>query len=198
MDVSQSAAFDDFLGLREQSFARRRLVLFHGASGSGKSTAIQWLVANHADFHAARVCVVRPKISGWTPVPRDAEWAIVDEIEHVAELGRIAGLLARGHRVVVASHVPIAFTRPLLIAVRSRVFRTDRDPAKLARHLQRRNVAWSPAALESYTARFGASYAMLDIILEYGRVPDLDRCLARFERQCRAETDGSRNRLVVG
>ena len=42
--------FDDFLQLKAASFRSTRLAVFTGVSGSGKSTAIQWLIQHHPDF----------------------------------------------------------------------------------------------------------------------------------------------------
>ena len=43
--------YDDFLNLKTAQFRSFRLTVFTGVSNSGKSTAIQWLIDHHHDFH---------------------------------------------------------------------------------------------------------------------------------------------------
>ena len=155
--------FDDFLRLDAQDFSRTRLLLFYGVSGSGKTTAIQHL---------------KQRIDGLM---------VLDEIVARRDIRKLGSLLREYRQVAAATHVcPIRFWT-LRLRYRTRVFCTDRDPAKLGRLLDRRSVSYSPASLWTFTRRYGANYTDLDIILE--RYPDVgfDEALARFEQFCEIE-----------
>ena len=105
-----------------------------------------------------------------------------NELATATDLRHLVTLLGRGNRVLAASHLPTAWLAPLRLRWRVAAFRTDRDPAKLGRHLDRLGVAWSPRTLAAYTARYGASYTELDLIRERHPGPDFDRSYRRFHR----------------
>ena len=153
--------YDDFLGLLGRDFSRHRLVLFCGASGSGKSTAIRFLLERHPDFNGTDVMVM-------------------DEV-HAGNLHRLAANVM-GRRVLAASHFPLAWISALPGIT---VFRTDRDRGKIARYLRALGVSASSEAVEAYVRRFGATYTDVDIILERYPAPRFDIALARFQRFCR-------------
>jgi len=153
--------YDDFLGLLGRDFSRERLVLFCGASGSGKSSAIRFLLERHSHFGGGDVTVM-------------------DEV-HAGNLHRLAARAAAGGRLLAATHLPLGWMSAL---PRVAVFRTDRDRAKIARYLRARGVSASPEAVEAYVRRFGATYTDVDIILERYPAPRFDVALARFERFC--------------
>ena len=149
--------FDDFLGLSALDLSSYGLIVFHGRSGSGKSTAIEFLLQNHF---------------------RNRAVIVVDEIATPLDLVRARRLLRSSTTRLVASHVPPFLFR--LFARRIAVFRTDRDSSKIARHLQRRGVRASNAAVDEYVRRFGATYTDVDLILERYSKGDFDRALGRF------------------
>lgn len=176
-------AVDDFLGLLARDLSRVRTLVLHGRSGSGKSTLLR---------HVLRVGAVE---FGGDPVVLDARpmrWeearglrdrtVLVDEVLELREVRHVAGLVARGCRVLVASHVgpwaywPLRPFGPVLALA------TDRDPAKLARYLAARGIRASPEVLRDYTRRYGATYTDLEIILERCPGDELGASLARFER----------------
>ena len=169
--------FDDFLALAAHDFSRCRLVVFYGCSGSGKSTAIEWLLRSHPDF-AGRDAV---RIEG-PPlrVPEEvAPLVVLDEITAPRELLLVARLLARGSTLLVASHL-----RPAWYCAfpRASVFTMDADRAKIARHLGRLGLAASPHAVDLYVRRFGANYTDVGIILERHPAPTFDLSLGAFLR----------------
>ena len=170
--------FDDFLGLGALDLSRARRVLFHGRSGSGKTTAIEHLLATQFRGRAVRWIAGPPYPAG--PVAAEPGAVIaVDEIESLRDLRQLLPLRRLDATLLIATHVhPALF--PLCGIVPDAVFRTDRDRAKLARHLARRNVAASPAAIGEYCRRFGATYTDADLIVERCPGRSFDAALARF------------------
>lgn len=174
--------FDDFLGLAARDFARHRLVVFRGCSGSGKSTAIDWLLRSHPDF-------VRKDVTRMDGPPLIApeslsSLTVVDEIVSPRELPLVARFLARGATLLVATHLSPAWFRPFQMAVRTSIFTTDVDRAKIARHLGRLGLPATPRAVDLYVRRFGANYTDIDIILERCPAPTFDAALATFTKFC--------------
>lgn len=159
--------FDDFLGLGSADFSRERLILFYGCSGSGKSTAIQFLIENHRDF------------SGQT--------SVVDEVLRFRDLLRVIPLLQRSGRSVVATHLNPMWFRLFFPFARIRIYRTDRDRAKTQRYLQRQGISASPQAIEAFVRRYGSTYTDADLILERFPSRNFDQALCRFEKFCRIE-----------
>jgi hypothetical protein len=177
---------DDFLGLRRIDFSMTRMVLFHGISGSGKSTAIRFLAEHHTDFEDVSFDTLSgPPFRSGPPRPRRP--LIIDEILRPRDLVDLMPSMMRAGKILVATHVSPLWLLPLRIRGRQRVFRTDAPSEKLARHLQRNGIAASETALARYETIFGATYTDLDVILERCPSPTLDESLRRFERFCRIE-----------
>jgi len=190
--------YDDFLALLHQDLSDVRLIAFCGKSGSGKSTAIQFLFENHPDFAGIHPFIIQSHRTGWRcrsrmllagtffvreSLARDC-WVVVDEIVSLADVLGVAGLLMRGKRVVMASHVPPTCLQPLCILGKYKMFRTDHGAAKLARYLKKQRVVFSQGVLDRFVKKYGATYTDLDIILERTREPNFDQAFARFERLC--------------
>ena len=159
--------FDDFLRLAERDFRSHRVVAFVGESGSGKSTAIGFLRERHPHFRGREVLIL------------DEAWA--------ADLPRLWRPLARGAKVLLASHLPAWVVRAALPCKGVEVFRTDRDRGKILRYLRAQGIAASAQAVDGYVRRFGATYTDVDLILERFPGCSFDAALARFERFCRLE-----------
>lgn len=172
---------DDFLGLGATSLADLRWIALGGCSGSGKSTLAAWLVQTHPDLGEARWLQDRPLSFEAAQDARDGLW-VVDEVVSLRQLRAVGDLLARGNRVVVATHLPAVCFHLLRARWHGRYWHTDRGHEKLARHLARRGVRSSDEGLRRFTSRYGANYTDLDIILEAAPNRDFDRSLARFER----------------
>lgn len=160
--------FDDFLGLAGRDFSRHRVLAFVGRSGSGKSTAIGFLVRHHADFQGREVIVV-------------------DEAASRRAIRDLVPAIRNGSRVLMATHLHPWVIRTALPFPGVAILRTDNDTAKLERHLERRGVAGSRNAIRAYVRRYGASYTDLDLILERFPGRSFDDALARFERFCRSD-----------
>lgn len=178
------AAHEDFLGLAARSFAGIGLVVFTGASGSGKSTALEFLRRRHPDFTGSDWIAVHRGPGGLRfPSCRGCVVAI-DEIVAVRELWPLAGLL-RHNQVLVAAHLPRACFMVFAGCRRIRLFRTDRDRGKIQRLLERRGIRFSTAAVEDYCRVFGANYLDIEHILERCPGDDFDQSYAAFRRLCR-------------
>ena len=48
--VQNIPPFDDFLNLSKQNFNNARLLIFHGISGSGKSSNLNYIAHHHPSF----------------------------------------------------------------------------------------------------------------------------------------------------
>lgn len=172
--------FDDYLALASRDFSRDRLVVFTGRSGSGKSTAIRFLLDEHRDFRGREASIIEgPRFAR---LQSEADVVAVDDLTTVADLPRVLRLLARSRTLLVASHLDPLWFAPLRAVVRCSLFRTDADTRKLERYLADRGVAASARALAIYAAAFRATYTDLDIILERCPARSLDAALAKFLR----------------
>jgi len=184
----KTRSYGDFLGLSDHRFADERLIVFTGMSGSGKSTAIDYLLENHRDLVGVDYERVDSK-----PLIFDegyeSELIVVDEILEWRSLAPVWRLLWRGHRVIAANHLPEGALKTFLAPWRGRYFCTDDDPSKIAAYLDALGVAASDHAVKRFCTRYGANFTDVDIILE--RFPDLDfdTALGRFERFCKLELE---------
>jgi GTPase SAR1 family protein len=158
--------FDDFLGLAGRDLSRFRVVVFHGRSGSGKSTAIRYLLENRF---------------------REERTGVIDEITTFRDLVRRRSELNGEGPILVATHVDPRWFR-LFVRGPMAVFRTDRDGSKIGRYLARLGIEASPASVELYVRTFGATYTDVDLILERCPSPSFDRALGTFLKFHRIET----------
>ena len=107
--------FDDYLQLFERRLADKRLIVFIGCSGAGKSSYIETLLSRHPDYGAqkiARIVNGRPLMWNET-LPQEPCLIVVDELLVWTDLWQIAKLLRAGHRLLVASHLPAYWHWPL-------------------------------------------------------------------------------------
>ena len=180
--------FDDHLGLLSRDLSGVRLVALHGVSGSGKSTAIARLLEVHPAFRDRPCCHVTGPGIDWRRLDLPAELVVVDECTALRDLLGLLRLLGRGHRVLAASHLPLASSAALGLRWPVVALPTDRDPAKIERYLAARGADFSAERVRALCARFGASYAWVDLILGFDGGLDFDRAYDRFERCCKVET----------
>lgn len=175
--------FDDCLGLGSRDFSRDRLIVFRGMSGSGKSTAIRYLIESHPDFRERDPLIVKGPPFRRRP-GRAVDLLVIDELLRVTDLFPLFTAIYHSHTAVIASHLP-ATTLPLLfLQRRASVLRTDRCELKIGRALDRRGLAHSPQSLTRFVELFGASYTDLEIILERCPADSFDRSLWKFARLC--------------
>ncbi|HSN68051.1 MAG TPA: hypothetical protein VLV48_02335, partial [Thermoanaerobaculia bacterium] len=91
--------FDDFLALRTRDFSRVRLAVFAGRSGSGKSTAIRFLLEEHPDFRARGVVALdRASLRDFRG---RADVVVVDDLVAWSDLPPLAALVRRSRTVLV-------------------------------------------------------------------------------------------------
>ena len=176
-------SFDDYLDLRSADISGRRLVVFAGRSGSGKSTAIEWLLAEHPHLRGRRSVLVQgPPFRDLPPAGTDV--AVVEELSRPRDLVIVMRLLRRARTILVASHLSPLWFRLLHPAVRVSLHRTDRDHGKVARYLERRGIPASDDAVRRFVRLFGATYTDVDLVLERHPSGDFDAALARFTKFC--------------
>ncbi len=183
----EAPGFDDHLGLLSRDLSGVRLLALHGVSGSGKSTAIDQLLEVHPAFRDRPVNRVIGPCIDWRRLEPSAELVVVDECRAPQDLRGLVRLLRRGHRVLAASHLPLWTSVALGLAWPVLALATDRDPAKIERYLAALGADFSAERVRALCARFGATYAWVDLILVFDGGRDFDRACERFERCCRVE-----------
>lgn len=185
-NAKSSVAFDDFLGLMARDLSPYRVIVFHGRSGSGKSSAIRFLLEHHRVFRG-RTCdwlnapLFRPSVD-------NPELIVADDLTHPAQYAKLLPMLARGRTLLLASHLPLHWHHIVRPLARSVIFLTDRDHGKIRRYLASMQITASDAAVAAFVQHFGATYTDVDIILECCPGRDFDRALSRFLRSCKVQT----------
>ncbi len=180
--------FDDHLGLLEMDFAKVQLVVFHGASGSGKSTYLNELLRVHPDFCSRPAVVIGGGKIDWGSVQKPAtELVVVEELLENREVMDIAKLLRAGHRVMAASHLHPWITGLLGVTWPTVQFATDRDPTKIERLLSSRGIRYNPKTVAAFCKIHGATFTDVEIVLEHCGGHDFDRAFQKFQRYCSIE-----------
>lgn len=183
--VQQPPHFDGHLDLTHVDFSGIRVTIFHGASGSGKSTYIDNLVSSHTALRdRARTRITGGPIDWSRTEPEPEQLVIVDELLTLGDLWQVARQLQAGRSVIAASHLPARLTAGLGAFWPLQQFATDRDPAKIERFLSRRGIRFSRPVVADYCERYGATFTDAEIILEHTGGDDFDRAYARFESRC--------------
>lgn len=177
--------FDDYLGLDSRDFDGVRLVAFHGISGSGKSTAIGRLLGHNPAFRGQPRSHITGARIDWRRERPVSELVVLDECKSPRDLAGLVRLLRGGHRVLAASHLPLASSRALGRVWPTVALRTDGDPRRIERYLAARGISYDCARVAAACRRFGASYAAADLILDFDGGRDFDRAYERFIRCCR-------------
>lgn len=171
--------FDDAMGLLQRDLRQRRMVVFCGASGSGKSSAIQFLLEQHP--HCAAT----------------AEWFVVEELRHYRDLWPVLRALRHGQRLLIASHLPHRLHRLLALLVSTELIELDQQPHKIERWLQHRGIHHSPAAVSRFCQTFGANYHDAKLILAHYPTADFDQALGQFLRYCQLRHEPMRSGELV-
>ena len=177
--------FDDFLNLAAGDLGGLRLIVFSGVSGSGKSTALRFLAESHASFQTRPVLELdcQPDLRS---APHVTDHLILcDEVRQVRELAGLARLMRNRNTVAVAAHLPLLAFRPYGIFGPARYFRTDRDPGKIMRYLDRSRLSYSRAAIATYCRLYGSNYVDLRHMLERFPSENFDQAFAQFQKFCR-------------
>ena len=159
----------DALDLAGRDFSRRRVIVFCGESGSGKSSAIRFVIAAHPSIGA------------------DPGRIVIEELRHWRDLGVFLRALMRRRRLLVASHLPVWLHRLLGVLAPTDVIALDTHPEKISRWLDARDVPYSSEAVAAFCARFGANYTDAALILDHRPGATFDAALGWFLKRCRLE-----------
>jgi ATPase subunit of ABC transporter with duplicated ATPase domains len=164
--------FIDSLQLARRDFSRTRVIVLCGESGSGKSTAIRFLMHQHPHLRD------------------DARVRVIEELRHWRDLGIFFSALNSGHRFLVASHLPPWLHRCLSVGGATEIIELDRHHKKITDWLSANAIVHSEAAVSAFCARFGANYTDVRLILQHADATSFDQALGRFLKQCRLERGG--------
>ena len=182
---NEAVFYDDHVDFSDIDLGRHRVVVFYGASGSGKSTCISRLLDTHRDFEGLRHARIAGGPVDWSTVdPPSERLVVIDEMLLLRDLAHVTGLLRAGHVIVAASHLPSWLTGALGAVWPLRQFATDRDPGKIERFLARRGIGFSRDVVRDYCKTYGATYTDAEIILEHCGGRDFDRAYRSFARRC--------------
>ena len=165
--VQNIPPFDDFLSLSKQNFNNARLLIFHGISGSGKSSNLNYLAHHHPSFQNQSVKWI------WTHHKRFKVQAIhgynlvvVDEIVSPFQLPAIFKLLTQNKKIAVSSHLNPSWFRILCPFTPTLSFRTDASAEKIRRYLSKKDISFSSESILSFCKSYGSNYVDLQCILE--------------------------------
>ena len=165
--VQNIPPFDDFLSLSKQNFNNARLLIFHGISGSGKSSNLNYIAHHHQAFQNQRVKWI------WTHHKRFKVEAIqgynlvvVDEIVSPFQLPAIFKLLTQNKKIAVSSHLNPSWFRILCPFTPTLSFRTDASAEKIRRYLSKKDISFSSESILSFCKSYGSNYVDLQCILE--------------------------------
>ena len=178
---------NDHLGLLRRSFASVRMIVFTGMSGSGKSTCLDLLLAEHPDFAGRQHTTIGPAPSTLPVADPPTELVVVDELQRFRELRYVTRLLRGGHTLLVASHLHPAWVRLFNIWWPADHFYTDRSTDKLQRFLEERGVRFTPKRVREFGQAYGATSPDIEIILEHSGGEDFDLAFERFRRSARID-----------
>lgn len=182
----------DFAGLACRTGPEDRWLALGGPSGSGKSTLARWLTREHPGWQG-RHAVLESRPLDLSPMRMVTvpHIVVVDEITTIRQLVAATALLAQGHRLILATHLPKVAFVPLGLRWRGRFVSTarrDQAQQKLARALTARGLSFTDRALRVYLKRFGPVYPEIDLVLERCPTQDFDRALAWFDKFHRVTT----------
>jgi hypothetical protein len=159
--------FDDFLGLGRQSFEQTDLLIFHGVSGAGKSTNLNFLAYHHPFFRDKTVHWI------WTKHKRfniqsvqSYKLVVVDEIVSPIQLPAVYSLLKTNQTVAIASHISPMWFKLFFRHKRNISYQTDASTKKLSNYLKTRGIPHSTKVLRQFAIQYGSNYVDLQCMLE--------------------------------
>lgn len=159
--MKENPTFFDFLNLAGLELEKYDWIVFSGVSGSGKSTAIQWLQENRPDKN--RIAI--------------------DEIQTMPELWNLIRERKRGRPYLIASHIPPWIHRVMKPSgTKQAVFKTDKNQGQVEAWLEASQMSYSAAAIQRFLGRYGASFVDLEFIANSSSFDDFDTALHQFEK----------------
>jgi len=161
----------------------KRLVVFTGISGSGKSSAIQYLVSRFPEITKQGVESIAGERLKWKS-SYSARWLLVDEVVSLRDAWIIKQLVERGHRVIAASHLSVPVFKTICLSIDGLYFRTDDASDKLARYISNQGVEYDESSMKQFIDQFGQSYTTLDVVLGYCQSKTLAGAMEYFSRHC--------------
>jgi len=173
---------DDYLNLLTQAIGSLDLMIFFGASGSGKSSQLALLLDQHPDLVGRAVAHFTPAAVKRGTLTGAHDIVVLDELQTWRDCLCLGPALRHSRLLLVASHVHPRLLMPWRLGRRQRSFQLDPLAEKLARDMRRRGVSFTARGLADFVAHFGANYTDLDIVLEHAASGDLDHALGLFLR----------------
>ena len=175
--------FNDFLGLKKINFGNARLLIFHGISGSGKTSNLNYIAHYHSTFKSGSVKWI------WTLHKRfkaqsiqNHDLVVVDEIVSPFQLPAITKLLRSNKKVAVATHLNPIWFKALSPLTPTLSFRTDTSTEKICRYLDEKDISYSPESIISFCESYGSNYVDLQCLLENNPGHNFDDAL-NFNRK---------------
>ena len=149
------------------NFNNTRLLIFHGISGSGKSSNLHFIAHHHSSFKNKSVKWI------WTHHKKfevqnvkDYDLVVVDEIVSPFHIVPINKLLGKNKTVAIASHLNPFWIKMLCPLTPTLSFRTDASVEKIHRFLDRKEITYSESSIFSFCKTYGANFVDLQCILE--------------------------------
>ena len=165
--VQNIPPFDDFLNLSKQNFNNACLLIFHGISGSGKSSNLNYIAYHHPSFQNQPIKWIWTHHKRFkTQAIQDYDLVVVDEIVSPIQLPAISNLINQNKKIAVASHLNPAWFKALFPFTPTLSFRTDTSAQKIHRYLDKRDISYSAESILSFCKTYGSNYVDLQCILE--------------------------------
>lgn len=170
--------FDDFLGLSSKIFFDYQLLVFHGMSGSGKSSCLNFLAHHHPVFKNQLTHWIWTQHRRFNPdTVRGQGLVVVDEIVSPLQIPAVRSLLRTNQKVAIASHLHPLWFKLFCPSIPQQSFCTDSSTDKLSTYLDRLGVSHTQSALQFFSKRYGSNYVDLHCILECAPKKSLDYAL---------------------
>ncbi len=163
-------------------FGRPGLVLLTGVSGSGKTTRISRLLAEHPELRDRAITRIAGAPIVWSEVIVTTKLAVLDELVCFQDLWRVLLLLKRGHCVIAASHLAEPLVKAAACLWLVCALRTDLDPDQVCDYLARRGVVYSTESVAEFCLAFSSSFIDAELVLERCNTASFDEAWHRFKR----------------
>jgi ABC-type multidrug transport system ATPase subunit len=165
------------------------LVVFSGVSGSGKSTSIRKVLAEHSDYQDVPYQSIDGNPVDWKKVDPTINMIVIDEVVNAYDFWQLIKLLSRKHHIIVASHLPEFYIKTLSRVWRCQYICVDSDYRKICHYLNSNNIIHTNSAVEEFSSVFGANFIDTHIILEQYPNCSFNEAWDRFKRNSRIDYD---------